>query len=372
MLPHHSEIVKVITIMASQTKEQEILGAAIDATENDIFWNAFGRDGSVLDETGDRSLESMGDGLEGQLEPDDEGDEIPEEEEQSPDSKDENEGNPEQQLAADKKGEELPDPADKGRVPPGRLRQEAERARTAESERDSWKTKFEELQSKSQQEIASVNAKFDQVILALRQQQNAQPQNQQQVVTPDKPPDLYEDPQGYAEWVRKSFQNDLAMRDRRMEEMRIQTSMENAHARHGDAFAKAYETLVTLPKTQDNIELGQRLLRMPNPGEALFQWHKRNEVLRQVGDDPEKYRSSIEEETRKSLMSDENFRRQILEELRSEAMTGDGARPRNTVRLPKSLNGAPGSNAGMRDGEPRHLDNSDQAIFDRVMNSTRR
>ena len=51
-----------------------ILKDAIIGTEKEVFSEAFGKDDLTLDETGDRSIEGMGDGLEGQHEPDDEED----------------------------------------------------------------------------------------------------------------------------------------------------------------------------------------------------------------------------------------------------------------------------------------------------------
>ena len=60
-------------------REDDILRDAIRGTEREIFGEAFGNDEPVLDETGDRSLEQMGTGLEGQIEPEE--DEEPEAEE---------------------------------------------------------------------------------------------------------------------------------------------------------------------------------------------------------------------------------------------------------------------------------------------------
>ena len=51
------------------TSENDILRDAIIGTEKEIFGDAFGKDDITLDETGDRSHEAMGDGLEGQVEP---------------------------------------------------------------------------------------------------------------------------------------------------------------------------------------------------------------------------------------------------------------------------------------------------------------
>ena len=102
----------------------------------------------------------------------------------------------------------------------------------------------------------------------------------------------------------------------------------------------------------------------PNPGEALVSWHKRNEALREVGDDPSAYKAKIAEETRQALANDPEFRKQLLEGLRAEAETGDGGKPRTVTRLPASLNRAAGGNhlrSDLADG-----DNSNTAIFDSI------
>ncbi|MBV8474082.1 MAG: hypothetical protein JO107_14785, partial [Hyphomicrobiales bacterium] len=57
--------------------ERDILRDAIIGTEKEIFGDAFGQEEVTLDESGDRSLEAMGSGLEGQHEPDDEEEDEP-------------------------------------------------------------------------------------------------------------------------------------------------------------------------------------------------------------------------------------------------------------------------------------------------------
>ena len=61
--------------------EKDILATAMIETEKEIFGEGFDKEEMTLDETGDTSLEAMGEGLEGQHEPEDEDDEDSEAEE---------------------------------------------------------------------------------------------------------------------------------------------------------------------------------------------------------------------------------------------------------------------------------------------------
>src|SRR6185437_10147262 len=140
------------------TKDDDILRDAIIGTEKEIAAAAFGEEDLTLDETGDRGLEAMGDGLEGQVEPEDEDDEADspddgEDEDKHPSEEPENPDAVEAKAEPTKVEPEEP----KGRVPAGRLREEAERARTAIAERDALKAQLEA----SQKATADLNAKFE-------------------------------------------------------------------------------------------------------------------------------------------------------------------------------------------------------------------
>src|SRR5665213_1322145 len=65
--------------------EIDILGEAFAGTEKEIFGESAGTAPEALDDSGDRSVEDMGEGLEGQHEADEaaEGEETPEEAEAS-------------------------------------------------------------------------------------------------------------------------------------------------------------------------------------------------------------------------------------------------------------------------------------------------
>src|SRR5215831_19720131 len=71
------------------TREEDLIQDAIASTEKEIWSEAWGQEPDAADETGDRSLETMGDGLEGQHEPDDEApDDAPDADEEAADDAD--------------------------------------------------------------------------------------------------------------------------------------------------------------------------------------------------------------------------------------------------------------------------------------------
>lgn len=352
--------------------EDDILGEAVAATEMEIFNAAFGKEGTVLDETGDRSLENMGDGLEGQIEPeDDEGeDDESELEAETGEGEEGSEQVDGKGKAPDK--EAAPDPKDaqsqqpEGRVPAGRLREQTEKLKAAETEREALKTQLETERANSRKELDAINAKFDGVLAALQRQQPVQPQTTK-AAEPETPPDLFEDPKAFAEYLQKGPQEAIKAIEQRFEEMRIDTSLNVAHAKHGETFSSAYKAFVEAGQRGDaeSIAMGKRILASPNPGEALVQWHKRNEVFRRVGDDPTAFEGKIREETKSALMQDPEFRRQLLEELRADATAGDNGRPRTVTRLPRSLNSAAGNGHGIPTDRIGG-DGSDQSVFDSV------
>lgn len=341
--------------------ERDILRDAIIGTEKEIFGDAFGKEDVTLDETGDRSREAMGDGLEGQHESD-------EDEEAEGEEGEEGEGEPGKiEAKAETQPEARPEPKvdePQGRVPAGRLREQTERTRTAETERDELKARLEAAESESRKQIEALNARFETVLATIRQQRPADQPKPTDPPKPDAPPDLFENPQAFAEYIMKGAAAQVQPLSKQMEDLRVNMSMENARVRHQGAFDAAFQTVTKLdPQSPDNRELVRRIYAAPNPGEALVQWHKRTETLREVGDDPAAYKAKIAEDTRKALMEDQEFRKQLLADLRAEAETGDNGRPRTSTRLPASLNRAAGGNI-RAPIDPGILDGSDRAVFD--------
>lgn len=338
-----------------------LLRDAIDGTSKEIFSEAFGKEDLTLDDTGDRGLEAMGDGLEGQVEPDED------EEDESADNPDDGEDDdkhpseePENPDEVEAKAETKPEPEEpKGRVPAGRLREEAERARAAIAERDALKAQVEAEKANSQKVIADLNAKFEALLALQRQQPPATPATPAQ---PVKTPDLFEDPNAFAEHLNKQVGERFDAFVKAQRDREVNASIEAARAKHGQLFQDAWASLEGMPKSPDTVALVKRMEASPNPGEAIVSWHKRNVAQREVGDDLDAYKSRLAEETRKSLIADPEFRKELLASMRGEALTGDQGRPRTAVKLPKSLSQTPGSNARAPD-DLAIFDGSDSATF---------
>jgi hypothetical protein len=349
----------------ANSKDDDILRDAIIGTEREIFGDAFGKEDLTHDETGDRSQEEMGEGLEGQVEPEEDDDEEGTEVEQgaTDESKAEVKDKSEEEVAsstAAKAEAEAKQAETQGRVPAGRLREEAERARKAEAERETLKAQLEAEKANAQNAIAALNAKFEAMLAEVRKPPPVVAKDE-----PIKPPDLFEDPNAFVEHLSKGFDAKLDAMRRDLRDQQVNASIETARAKHGQVFEAAFGALKTLDfrGNPDNVQLVRRLEASPNPGEAVVAWHKRNEALREVGTDIGSYKARIAEETRKSLMADPEFRKELLASLREEALIGNQGRVRTEVRLPKSLSQTTGSNA-RAPNDLEIFDGSERATFD--------
>jgi hypothetical protein len=353
-------------------REVDLIGEAIAATEKEIAGEAWGNEEPVLDETGDRSVEMMGEGLEGQHEPDDDDgaaeDDESEDEAESEDGEGEDgaartDGKSEQAEAkADagkgkpEAGEVVPDARD--RVPARRLREQTERTRAVEAERDALRAEMAQAQTKHTADIAALTGRFDQLTASLRAPKPAEGEAKPE----EKVPDFFEDPAGFLAAQTKPLNDTVSQLRGELAAQRVETSMAIAHNKHGDVFAKAFEAVGKLnPGNPDDQITVRRIYASPNPGEALVAWHRRNTALAEVGDDPAKYREKIAAETRDALMKDPEFRKALLADLRAEASNGSDGRPNTITRLPRSLNGAAGGNR-REGGDQDQFDGSDQAI----------
>jgi hypothetical protein len=351
-------------------REVDAISNAIIETEREIAGSAWDQEDTELDETGDRSNEEMGEGLEGQHEADDE----VELEADDADGETETEAETAEAEAAaaaaaaangkDKTAEKpAAEVAPEGRVPSAKYREVAERARAAETERDALKAQIE----KSGGENKSLTERLDLVMREIADIKRI-PRSEARPAEPPKPveaPDIFENPTGFVEHITGQFQSELNKRDAALANQRVETSMAIAHASHKDTFEKAFAAINQLnPQNPDDRVTVQRIYSSPNPGEALVSWHKRSLTLAEVGDDPAAYRERVAKETREALMKDPEFRKQLIADLRGEAANpGPDGNPRTTVRLPGSLNRAPGSNLGAERNDSRAVgDDSEQAV----------
>lgn len=349
------------------TRVIDPIGQAITATEKEIAAAAWGNEEPVLDETGDRTVETMGDGLEGQHELDDDDEtteggesEVETESEEGEGESDEGaEGEAEAAAEADDKGkpEARAEGEREGRVPSGRLREANERAKAFETQRDELKAQIEAERAESRRQFDALNARMEQIAKSMQ----PSPKPEEPAPTEQKAPDWFEDPAGFVGAQTKPLIETVNKLQTDIRNERFTRSLELAHVRHGDIFDKAYAASNALdPNNPDHLETGRRIFNSPNPGEAMVAWYKRNETLREVGDDPSKYRERIAAETREALMKDPEFRKSLIDGLRAEASQGSDGKPNTTVRLPRSLNGAAGGNR--RDVTAVQYDDNDSAI----------
>lgn len=303
---------------------------AIGETEQEIFDDALNRDPD--DNDGDTSLEEIdgedvldGDDTEGE---EGDGDEAGE---------GEGEGGEGDEQPPETRHDQAADRRD-ARVPPSRLREEAESRRVAEAEREQARAEARELR-----------ARLD----ALERGQQRPPQGQTQQ---NEPPDIFADPEGRLAWER----NQVAQQ---FEERRINASFEDARESHGDKFLTAFQDL---QKTGDG-NLVREIVNSNNPGRALMNWHQRQALMSEIGTDPAAYRQRVRDE----LLADPETRRAVITGARNDAMRGDGGQPRTQTRLPPSLNGATGGTSH-RGGTGRGRDtaattrSTEQEIFDSV------
>jgi hypothetical protein len=334
------------------TTEVDAITDAIIETEREIAGEAWGQEDTERDASGDQSLEDMGEGLEGEHQPEEE-DEPDEESE----GEDETEGEEEPAIAAKPEEPKKPEPEPTGRVPAGKLREANEARRVAEA-------KILELEA-SLAKGNDTKALSDKLELAMREIAALKAPRVEQKPEPEraKRPDLFEDPDGAISFVEQGLRSQIDPLSKRIDEVRVQTSMMIAEEVHGEAFTKAFAELIKLPQNDPQSQLiVKRIVEAPNPGRAVLNWHKQQETLARVESDPTANEARIRDETRKALMADPEFKKQLIAELRGDAARGENGQPRTVTRLPRSLNGAAGSNIGVTRGDPRGDDDSDQGI----------
>lgn len=312
------------------TAEDEGLATAIAETEQEIFSEANGTE--PLDNDGDKSLEEMGDGLEG--------------EDTDEDTPDTEEGEAEEAETVETQGEEQPEQQrdERGRfegVPPGRLREEAEKRREAEGQ----------LTAKDA-ELISLRREMDALKAGLTQR----PQVQQQEHKPAEPPDMFADPEGFRTYV-------IDQANQAAQYRHVESSLADAAETHGEKFQAAYAEAQRVGQSEvQQFGIGRsptvnRIWSAPNPGKALMSWHAQQQTLREVGNDPQAYREKLREE----LMNDPDVQAQVIERARGSARQ-NGARSYSQSRMPPSLNGQTGSSHQVDD--PDMYDNSERSVFE--------
>jgi hypothetical protein len=362
------------------THEVDLIRDAIASTEKEIFGEAWGTEDPVQDESGDRTNEQMGEGLEGEHvpaeddgsegddeSPDDEataeGEETEAEDAEAEDAEgedgDEAEQSEPEDAATEAAAPELPP---EGRVPSGRLREQTDRAERAEGRVDVLLQERDAERQRYERDIAELRTQMNTVLATV---QGAQGHAPQPPPAPDLPPDQFENPQGYTEWMIQRQERSNAQTRQLLQTMRFQNSMDIARAVHADKFGKAWDAVNKLDaKNPEELAVAQKIYNATDPGGELLKWHARQEALRVVGDDPEKYRQTVTNEVREAMKNDPEFRKQFIDELRAEASGERSSKPaRHITRLPKSLNGATGQGSIREKADPDLYDNSEQSVW---------
>jgi hypothetical protein len=328
---------------------EELIGEAVAATEQEIWDDALSQDPD--ENTGDRSLEEIEDE-----------DGVPADGDEEPESEEEPEGDEE---AEGEEGDEHPDravPDDRegriqARIPPARLREEAEARRAAEAERDVQAQRLRALEAEIQ--------------LLKRGPQERRPE-------PEKP-DLFADPEAWARQQRAEIRQELV-------QGQMAGSFEETVAQHGDAFHTAYVHLLRGCQSGDPSALAaaQRIGTSPSrAGAAIMGWHLEQQMLHEIGGDPAAYEQRVAER----LLEDPDYRRELTARLAGDARNAGRTRVERQIdrgraetdrssfdqrsssgrRLPPSLSSASGGRSH-RSGDPgpRTTRSTESEIFDSV------
>lgn len=357
------------------TTVDDMLKDAIAGTEKEIFSEATGKDLPSTDGgLGDRSVEEMGTGLEGELEP--EGERPEGETEVEAGAEEGAEGEQSGEPAAAEGGQERDPktgqfveaktgepaavvaserPADpRAKVPLSELLTERKGRQALEKLLADEKTARATDAANAQSEFQRMNARIDQVLAG--RQPNPVPVPQQNA---PRKPDIFEDPDAFIADLRREIITDVRKDT-------VNADLARTHATEGEKFLNAYTALTTQAKSDPATAAEVRKIFIsPTPGADIMRWHSRQEALRVVGDDPAAYTAKIQAEAREKLMKDPEFRKQLVAELRGEVGSGsNGERPaRTVVRLPPSLNSRGGAMSQGNSGAEA-VDGSDRGVFE--------
>lgn len=363
--------------MAGPTGDK-LLDDAIAGTEKEIFGGAFGDDGNVNhDDAPDTSLEEMEDDISSDTEGDEDGaagdGEAGDQEGNDKDAaKDAGTDAGKEKLDAENRdkatgqfkpkgdGEQRDGKPQKG-DPTIPLRAERQRAAALQADLEKERSERAAERESFKTEFAKIEGRLDQI---MRGQQAAPKADAKSEATVDAEPDMFVDPEGWKTWNRRQTETRITAVQQNFEKQRVESSLADAADQHGEAFEAAYGALTKLnPQNPAHQAIVNAIRAAPNPGKELMRWHKRQEALREVGDDPTAYRQKVASE----LLKDPEFRKQLLADMRAEAGGDGGERQpqrgtiRNVIRTPRSLNSDGGRAERTNDND--NLDDSEAAVF---------
>ena len=222
-----------------------------------------------------------------------------------------------EEAAAQPEGAEKPETVETdARVPSWRLAEEANRRREAE------------------QQLADMRAEMRQVQQTIANAQRAQqqpPQAQPQI-------DPFADPQGFAQSIQQSF-------DQRLQNIQLQNSLQFARFAHKETFDNAYQAFIDHAHKTRDAATYQRVMTSPDPGEALVQWHKEQQTLKELGGTDV---NSWLEKKREEWLKDPAVQAKLIENFKASQTAAPSSNP---VKLPPSLSRVTSATASHADSD---------------------
>ena len=185
------------------------------------------------------------------------------------------------------------------RIPSWRLAEDSQRRREAETQLNDMRAEMRQMQ------------------LAIANQQKPQPQQQ-------PPMDPFADPEGFARNMQQSFEQRLA-------HIQLQNSLQFARHAHHETFDNAYEAFVDHAHKTRDAATYQRVMHASDPGEALVQWYKEQELQRELGGTDLK---TFIDNQREAWMKDPAVQAKVIEAFKA---TQSSAAPSNLTNLPPSI-----------------------------------
>ncbi|MEN6449098.1 MAG: hypothetical protein ABFC96_01280 [Thermoguttaceae bacterium] len=196
--------------------------------------------------------------------------------------------------------------------------------------------------------------------MAELQRQYAEMQRQMEALrNPQQPVDLLTDPQRFQETIEQRFERQQREFDQRIRLHGINTSFSFAARQHGEEFQKAFAALeeVAAPHKGGDTMLRDRIVNSPDPGEAVMQWYRSQQILRESGGDLTAYREKLLNEQKALLLKDPEFLAEAMKAARAAAQANPTIRPGNPTGLPSltrktaAASNDDGDDNDMSDGE---------------------
>lgn len=225
--------------------------------------------------------------------------------------------------------------AEPGRVPQQALHASREKEREARQEAETLRSQIAEMRGQIQ-------------LLSQRGQTPAPKLDEA-----EKAPDFWDDPNAFVNNALTPVQTQLQQQNERFSKMMaIQV--------HGkETVDGAFKSFVEAAQANPGAYAAeyQAMMKSDHPYDALVAWHKRQETLKTVGNDPNAW---LEAELEKRL-ADPEYQGKVLERIRGTA-AGNTNRSNPVTNLPPSLNRLPaGGNT------PADDDTSDATLFSHAL-----